>query len=167
VNVGTLYELSPNGLRIGASLTNFGTSSRFNGTDLRIRYDFDPTRFGDNEAIPGELTTDEFLLPIVFRAGIGYRLDVNPSNSVDLAIEALHPSDNTESINLGAEWSYHKTFALRMGYQSLFQQDSELGFTAGAGVAWDGLGNELRFDYAWAAHNRLGGVQRVTVGMAF
>ena len=51
--------------------------------------------------------------------------------------------------------------------QSLFQTDSEFGLTAGGGVAWDGLGNVLRFDYAWASHGRLGAVHRITVAFGF
>lgn len=167
VNIGTLYQLSPDGLKIGASLVNFGTKNRFTGTDLKIRYDLDPIRNGDNGAVPGEVTTDEFSLPIVFRVGLGYPLTLNESNVVNFAVDALHPSDNTESLNLGAEWAYGKTFSMRVGYQSLFQQDSELGFTAGAGVDWDGLGYDIRFDYAWASHERLGSIHRFTLGFAF
>ena len=101
--------------------------------------------------------------------------DVKPMplrKHVEKLVEDLAPKSRRgnltveESINLGAEWAYRKTLALRVGYQSLFQQDSELGLTAGAGVAWDGLGNELRFDYAWASHSRLGSIQRVTLGVA-
>lgn len=167
VNIGTLYQLSTDGLRIGASLVNFGTKNRYTGTDLKIRYDLDPTRYGDNSSIPGEVSTDDYSLPVVFRVGLGYPLKVDDSNTLNLAIDALHPSDNSESLNLGAEWAYRKVLALRVGYQSLFQQDSELGLTVGSGIAWDGLGYELRFDYAWASHDRLGSVQRVTLSFAF
>jgi hypothetical protein len=166
VNIGTLYQLSAEGLRIGASLVNFGTKGRYSGTDLKIRYDLDPDRYGDNGAIPGEVTTDEYVLPIVFRVGLGYPLKLDEANTLNLAVDALHPSDNTESLDLGGEWVHKRILALRIGYQNLFQQDSELGLTLGAGVAWDGLGNELRFDYAWAAHGRLGSVHRITLGFA-
>jgi len=167
VNIGTLYELSSDGVRIGASLVNFGTKNHFSGTDLRIRYDLDPNRYGDNSSIPGELITDDFSMPIVFRVGLGYPVKFDESNTVNLAVDALHPSDNSESVNIGAEWNFRKILALRMGYQSLFQTDSELGLTLGGGVAWDGLGYELRFDYAWGSHGRLGAVHRITLGFAF
>ena len=167
INVGTLYELSSDGLRIGASLVNFGTKNKFSGTDLRIRYDLDPSRYGDNSSIPGEIMTDDFSMPIVFRVGLGYPVKVDESNTFNVAVDALHPSDNSESVNIGAEWVFRRLLALRVGYQTLGQTDSELGLTAGGGVAWDGLGYEMRFDYGWASHGRLGGVHRITLGFAF
>jgi len=167
INVGTLYELSSDGLRVGASLVNFGTKNSFSGTDLRIRYDLDPSRYGDNSSIPGQINTDDFSMPIVFRVGVGYPLEIDESNTLNLAVDALHPSDNSESVNAGMEWNFRRLLSLRIGYQTLFQTDSELGLTAGAGVAWDGLGYDLRFDYGWASHARLGGVHRITLGFGF
>jgi hypothetical protein len=38
-NMGTLYQVAGNGLRLGASLSNFGVRARFSGRDLRILYD--------------------------------------------------------------------------------------------------------------------------------
>jgi long-subunit fatty acid transport protein len=167
VNIGTLYELSADGLKIGASLMNFGTKNHFSGTDLRVRYDIDPARYGDNSSVPGEIITDDFSLPIVFRVGLGYPLIIDGSNTVNLAVDGLTPSDNSPAVNLGAEWVFKRVFAVRLGYSSLFQVDSEFGLTAGAGVAWDGLGNEIRADYSWGNHRSLGGVQRFTLAVAF
>ncbi len=165
INLGTLYQLSPDGLRIGASLTNFGTKDHFAGTDLKIRYDLDPTRYGDNSSIPGEISTDYYALPLVFRVGLGYPVTIDGSNVVNVGVDALHPSDNSESVNVGAEWVFNKFLAARIGYQSLFLQDSEVGLTAGGGVMFEGDGYDLHFDYAWAANGRLGNVQRITLGI--
>ena len=167
VNIGTLYELSPGGLRIGASLANFGSKGKYEGTDLYIRYDIDPDRYGDNSSVPGEIKTDEFAMPIVFRIGLGYPLQIDESNVLEFAAEAQHPSDNSECVNLGAEWMFRRVLALRVGYNSLFQEDSEYGLTAGAGLMWDGLGYLLRFDYAWTAHERLGSLHHLTLGFGF
>jgi hypothetical protein len=165
INFGTLYQLSPGGLRIGASLTNFGTQGHFAGTDLKIRYDLDPTRYGDNSSIPGQISTDYYALPMVFRVGLGYPVTIDGSNVVNLGVDALHPSDNSESVNVGAEWVFNKFLAARIGYQSLFLQDSEVGLTAGGGILYEADGYDLHFDYAWAANGRLGIVQRITVGI--
>ena len=167
VNLGTLYRLSEDGLRIGASLVNFGTSGAFDGTDLRVRYDLDPGRYGDNGSLPATLLTDQFSLPIVFRVGAGYPWRIDVSNVVDVAVEAVNPSDNSPAINVGGEWLYRNIFAVRAGYAGLFQADSDFGLTAGAGILWDGLGYDLRVDYSWANHNRLGPVQRITLGFGF
>jgi hypothetical protein len=165
INFGTLYQLSPDGLKIGASLTNFGTQGHFAGTDLKIRYDLDPTRYGDNSSIPGQISTDYYALPMVFRVGLGYPVTIDGSNVVNLGVDALHPSDNSESVNVGAEWVFNKFLAARIGYQSLFLQDSEVGLTVGGGILYEADGYDLHFDYAWAANGRLGNVQRITVGI--
>ncbi|HLP17926.1 MAG TPA: hypothetical protein VK470_16805, partial [Bacteroidota bacterium] len=81
--------------------------------------------------------------------------------------DAFHPSDNSESISMGAEYVFMKTFALRGGYQHLFQIDSELGLTLGAGIDYEMTPYSVRFDYAWARHKRLGDMQRFTVGVSF
>jgi hypothetical protein len=167
VSLGTLYRLSQDGLRIGASLVNFGTKGSFDGTDLRVRYDLDATRYGDNGSLPASLLTDQFSLPIVFRVGAGYPWHIDGSNVVDVAVDAVNPSDNSPAINVGAEWLYRGVFALRAGYAGLFQSDNDFGMTAGAGVVWDGLGYDLRVDYSWAMHWHLGAIQRVALGFAF
>ena len=167
MNIGTIYKLSPDGLCIGASLVNFGTKGRFDGTDLRVSYNEDPIRYGDNSTLPATLNTDYFTLPIVFRVGLGYPLVLDGANKLTLAVDAIHSSDNAESVNMGAEWAFQSVLFLRVGYQSLFVKDSEVGLTAGGGVQWDGLGYDLRLDYAWASFGRLGGIHRVTLAFAF
>ncbi len=167
VNLGTLYRLSDDGLRIGASLVNFGTKGSYDGTDLRVRYDLDASRHGDNGSLPASLLTDQFSLPMVFRVGVAYPWRFDGSNVVDLAVEAVNPSDNSPAINVGGEWLFRGVFALRAGYQGLFQTDNDFGMTAGAGVIWDGLGYDLRLDYSWVNHFHLGAVQRITLGFAF
>src|SRR5512143_215634 len=88
VSLGTLYRLSGDGLRIGASLLNFGTKGSFDGTDLRVRYDLDASRHGDNASLPASLLTDQFSLPIVFRVGAAYPWRFAGDNVVDVGIEA-------------------------------------------------------------------------------
>jgi hypothetical protein len=167
VNVGTLYRLSADGLHIGASISNFGTRSKYSGRDLRVRYDHNTDRYGDNSNIPGTIVTDTYPLPIVFRVGIGYPIRLSPANEIIVVADAYHPSDNTESISFGAEWKFRRILALRAGYQNMFQQDSEVGLTLGVGISYPVLGYDVRFDYAWADHGRLGDTQRFTVGLAF
>lgn len=167
INFGTLYQITSDGLMLGASISNFGTRARYDGSDLRIRYDLDPSRYGDNSSIPSEIQTDQFPLPIVFRVGFGYPLVINESNMVHLAVDALHPSDNSESVSLGAEYVFMKTFALRAGYQRLFETDSEVGLTLGAGIDYELTPYSIRIDYGWATHESLGDMQRFSVGVSF
>jgi len=167
ISIGTVYQISEHGLRIGASLANFGTRAKFDGRDLRIQYNQDPTIHGANGALPAELFTDDFPLPVLFRVGIGLPLLVGDDHRVYLAADAFHPSDNTESMSVGAEWGFRNTLFLRGGYQSLFQQDSEVGLTLGAGVQYETDAYRVNFDYGWADHGRLEKTHRLTLGVMF
>ena len=163
---GILYEL-PFRAYLGASLTNFGTRSGFNGRDLAIRYDLDPDRFGDNSNVPARIETDDWALPVLFRVGVGVPVTLNANNQIHLVIDASQPSDNNESISVGAEWTFMKVFSARAGYQNLFLTDSEGGLAAGAGLNIDISSYTARFDYSWNAFGRLDNVQRFTVGFSF
>lgn len=167
LNAGTLYRISEDGLHIGASISNFGTRAKFDGRDLRIQYDQNPSVYGDNGNLPAELFTESFPLPILFRVGIGLPVSVGEDNRIQLAVDAFHPSDNTESVSFGAEWSFRNTIAVRAGYQNLFQEDSETGLTVGAGLQHQMEDYRLNFDYGWADHGRLEQTHRLTLGVSF
>ncbi len=167
LDVGTLYRISPNGLHIGASISNFGTRPQFNGRDLRILYDQNKLTNGDNPAIPSEINSLDFPLPILFRVGIGLPVAVDQNNRLHLEIDAYHPSDNTESVSFGGEWLFFDTFAVRGGYQNLFLRDSETGLTLGAGIRYTLEDITVSFDYAWANHGRLDYTQLLTFGVTF
>ncbi|MGB9591890.1 MAG: PorV/PorQ family protein, partial [Candidatus Kryptoniota bacterium] len=167
LDFGTLYDIIPNTLRLGASISNFGTRGKYEGTDLQIRYAPNPDMNGSNNTLPGQALTDSYPLPLLFRVGLGYTLNIGASNQFNIVMDAYHPSDNTESISFGGEWKFMDIFSFRAGYQNLFQQDSEMGLTLGAGIKYDLYKYMFHFDYAWADAGRLGSTQRFTVGLAF
>jgi opacity protein-like surface antigen len=68
---------------------------------------------------------------------------------------------------MGVEWLFYNMFALRGGYQNIGQQDSEVGLTLGAGVAYALKDFKLFFDYAWADYHRLDKTQRLSLGVMF
>jgi hypothetical protein len=164
---GTVYELTSSGIKLGASLSNLGTRARFRGRDLAIQFDADPDEHGDNSALPGEQLTDRFPVPILFRFGVSVPYPTGERSRLLLVADALHPSDNTESLSLGAEWRWQQLLAFRAGYQSLWQEDSELGLTLGAGLAAEVGELGLELDYAWATHEHLDETHRVTVVLEF
>jgi hypothetical protein len=161
--VGTVYQVSRGGITLGSSLSNFGTKGSFEGRDLAIQFDNDPERFGDNSALPAEQFTDEFPVPILFRVGMSFPYSLGPSSKVLFTVDAFHPSDNTESMSVGWEWGWKGAFALRGGYQNLFEEDSDSGLTAGMGIH-SGIGkHRIRLDYAWGSHAFLDDTHRVTL----
>jgi len=167
LSVGTVYMLADNGARIGASISNLGTTARFTGGDLAIQYDADPGAHGDNSSLPADQLTDDFPVPILFRAGIAVPRQLSPDSKVLVEVDAFHPSDNTESMSGGAEWTLKNILSLRAGYQHLFEQDSDLGLTLGAGL--QGVLGDMLFqaDYAWAEHSSLDDAHRITFVINF
>lgn len=167
MSIGTLYRVSENGLRIGSSLSNFGTRAAFGGRDLRFTYDNVPGQNGDNSSLPGIRYTDAFSVPVMFRVGLGMPYKIGHDGRLLLEADAFHPNDNSESVNLGAEYAMREVVAVRAGYQGLFLKDSEVGLTLGAGV--NGRFDAYRYhcDYAWADQGRLGSSHRVTVGIGY
>ena len=166
-SAGTIYRISESGLHIGASFSNFGTRGRYDGRDLRITYDGDPDRYGDNGQLPGSVFTESYALPSLFRVGAHLPVQLSQGATLRLAMDALHPSDNSESVNAGAELSVRDRVAVRAGYQGLFQTDRETGLTAGVGLKGDTDFLSYQLDYTWADQGRLGSVHRVSVGTTF
>jgi len=166
-DVATSFRVAPNGLRLGSSLSNYGTSATFDGRDLRITYDNDPNRSGDNGALPGLRFTQDYAVPVLFRVGLGMPYRINPDAQLWFAVDAAHPSDNSESVSGGVELVYRDMAALRLGYQSLFEQDSEEGLTFGAGFHGNLERFDYRLDYAWAGHQRLDSTHRLGLGVSF
>lgn len=166
-SVGTVYDLTTSGLKLGTCLSNLGTRSQISGRDLAIQYDETPDVYGDNGALPGVQLTDAYPVPLLFRVGLSYPVDTGADGRLLLLADALHPNDNTESVNTGAEWTWRDLLSLRAGWQALFQEDSELGPTLGFGVRGVYDDNAYRFDYAWADHDHLQETHRLTFVLAF
>jgi hypothetical protein len=166
-DVGTVYRIRPDGLHIGSSITNFGTSARFSGRDLRITYDGDPSRVGDNGALPGERFVQAYSVPVLFRVGVGLPWHPAPDWRLWTSVEANHPNSNPESVSGGVEATFRDLVAIRAGYQSLFKVDSEEGLALGTGIKGRLEAFDYRVDYAWADHGRLGNVHRLTLAMQY
>ncbi len=169
VDIGTVFITQFRGLRLGACISNFGTKMRMSGRDLLVQYDVDPQRRGSNENINANLQTDAYDMPLNLRVGVSYNaLQDSKQHDLWLSIDAVHPSDNVEMINLGAEYLLANMFALRGGYASLFSKDSEQGLTLGAGLNY-GFGQRLKLkvDYAYESFGRFDYIQKFTLGLAF
>jgi len=87
-------------------------------------------------------------------------------------VDALHPNNNSESVNLGAQYAFTVpgtgTFFLRGGYKALFMDHSEHGITYGAGMLLNMLHNQhIKVDYSHKTLGILGDVQTYTISFAF
>ncbi|NQT26148.1 PorV/PorQ family protein [candidate division KSB1 bacterium] len=125
------------GLRIGMSLSNYGTRMRYGGLDLLRSIDISPDETGNYKDVEVEFKTDSWELPLLFRVGISLDPIVLTKHRLTLAADALHANNNNESVNLGAIYTLSmpglgKVF-LRGGYRGMFMENSEFGPTYGFG----------------------------------
>lgn len=165
---GSLFVTGLKGMRIGASLSNFGTDMNMNGKDLLVYHDVDPYIIGNNDRIPANLETADWPLPLIFQFGIAFDPVQNDMNRLTMAIDALHPNDNTESLNIGIEYGFRELLFLRAGWRDLGLRDAEQGITFGAGFATRLVGTfNAQLDYAYADFGRLESVQRFSFLLSF
>ncbi len=168
-DIGTLFDTQLQGLRIGMSISNYGTKMRMGGRDMLIQTDIDANKHGNNENINANLQTDAYDLPLLFRVGVSIDVlkGLYDSNLI-LSVDALHPNDNVESVNVGAEYTFGKMMSLRCGYQRLFERNSEEGLCFGGGVNCKVLGQTMiHLDYAWGDFGVLKEIQKFSMGMSF
>ncbi len=167
-DIGLLFRTDFDWLILGMSISNFGSKMQYSGKDIFVNYDFTPNQFGDSETIFANLQTDKWDLPLLFRFGLAMEILRQEINQVTASVEARHPNDNTESISFGVEYGFRKRFFLRGGYQSLFEDESEKGFTLGTGFLYY-VSPAIPFflDYAYADWGRLNNVHRFSLEMHF
>jgi len=120
-DLGALFVTPFNDLRIGASLSNFGNNLKMDGRDIIISIDPDQQNQGNVEFVNALYETTYFPLPLIFRVGVAGELIQNDKLRLSFGIDALHPNDNSESINTGLEFAFSETFFLRTGYATLFR----------------------------------------------
>ncbi len=167
-DVGTLFETPFRGVRLGASISNFGSKMRIDGADLNIPFDPLPGQNGNNNTVPGRITTDRFDLPLTMRVGLATELYERAGTRLTVAVDALSPSAADQHVNLGAEVGLLGGLVqLRGGLQELFMDESTRSFTAGGGLRYTFGGLNLSADYAFEATEYFDGVHRLAVGLRF
>lgn len=168
IDIGVKYITPFDGAVLGMSISNFGSKMQLAGNSTVVFHDIDETTSGNNGRIPANLGTEEWMLPLNFRVGIAYGVYKDESNVLTLAIDASHPSDNYESIDLGGEYVFNDFISIRGGFKSMFLAESEEGMTLGVGVKQAIVGSSIvTFDYGYQDFGILKDVQKFTVGINF
>lgn len=170
VDAGTMFKTDLlGGMTIGAALSNFGTSMKMAGRDARQFIRLNPNQLGTNDRIPTNIEFDSWDLPLYFQFGLSTRVFDNDEYRWTLAVDALHPNDNYESINAGTEFCYADLLFLRAGWQEWQLDRSEGGLSFGVGVATSSLFGSMKiaFDYAYEDMGRLESVHVFTLGLRF
>jgi opacity protein-like surface antigen len=166
LDVGVLYRIEVlNELRLAASVSNFGTKMRMEGIDNLL-----VTQVGGSTGnlINTNVELDEYDLPLLFRVGVAADVVRSEENRLTLAVDAVHPNDNTEYLNTGAEYGWNEILFLRAGWKSLFERDTEQAWTLGAGLHYRIAGSvKVKFDYAYQDFGRLSNVQYLALAVVF
>ncbi len=170
IDAGTIFRTDLfGGMVIGASISNFGSSMKLQGIDTRTYSSVAPAQLGTNDQIPYSIDLDSWSLPLLFRIGVSTNAIKTDDFRWTVAVDALHPNDNYESMNVGTEFSYKEFLFLRAGYQSLFLVDGEGGLSFGIGLNSKMLfsSDMVRFDYAYRDFGRLNNVNIFSVSIKF
>ncbi len=162
---GTMLHTGFKSLRIGMSISNLGPEMKFSGPDLDVGYQ---QLIGQNEPGPttgAELKATGYDLPMMFRLGMAYDVDMGANSMLTLSTELKHPNDNVQQGAVGAELSFQRQYFLRGGYKINYDEE---GLTLGGGIR-TALASETRLviDYAWQDMGRLTNTHRFSVGFTF
>lgn len=165
-------ENMEDGLNIGMSVSNYGTRMQFDGLDLLQSIDPTPNQSGDYEDIEGQYRLNEYELPLIFRLGVSLTVINSGMHKLILAVDALHPNNNSESVNMGANYSILfaglGSISISGGYKALFMNESQYGLTLGAGFQSFLLYNKgWKIDYSYRDHETFGGTHSYGVSLFF
>ncbi|HEM49289.1 MAG TPA: PorV/PorQ family protein [Caldithrix sp.] len=160
------------GLKIGMSISNYGTRMSFSGQDMLNYIDIEPDEYGNYGYAQAEYKPEEWELPLIFRLGMSLNVMKIQDHRITLALDAIHPNNNMETVNLGGEYELNLpavgNFYLRGGYKALFLEDSEFGVTFGGGIQKLLMNNiSLKIDYAYRSIGLLGDYHCYTFGFTF
>lgn len=109
---------------------------------------------------------ESFELPLTFEIGLSMNaMDLlaaaETQHDFIVSVDAVHPRDYAEQMNIGGEYIFVNAFALRAGYA--FPND-EHNFSAGAGFR---RASNLALDYAYTPFGIFDPVHRFSVKLAF
>jgi opacity protein-like surface antigen len=166
VDVGVLYKIAIlNEFRLGANIANFGPKMKLEGRDnLYVIQVGGP----EGNLVNSDIQLESYDLPLLFRVGVAADVLKEETARLTLALDAVHPNDNTSYLNTGMEFGWNEILFVRGGWKSLFERDTEQRWTLGAGINYTMLqGVSLKVDYAYQDFGRLASVHYFSVGLKF
>lgn len=158
------------GLRLAASIMNFGGLMQMRGINSRVFVDVDQQNKGSNDALPAELETTRWDLPLSFKFGLALPVLSTDYMKLDLLSDANQTNDNTLNVDLGAEMKFllgAVNMDLRAGYKDfpLDNTDSHLTFGAGFDIGLGGM--RLGTNFAHIPFEKLGQVNLLDLRISF
>ncbi|HOO14987.1 MAG TPA: PorV/PorQ family protein [Candidatus Marinimicrobia bacterium] len=166
-DLGLLFKTQFNGLQIGASMRNFGSELQLTGRDLITQVDLDEEASGNNETIVAYLKTDKWPIPLTFTIGVAMPVINSNQFVLTLAGDVVRPTDNSQTLNCGAEAIIMKMISLRAGYQALFREKTQQGLTAGIGLKLPIQYADFYFDYSYQEFGFFGDLSTMSISIGF
>lgn len=148
VDIGGMYVLQAEQITVGVSLRNLGRQ------------------------VNAYINTQEDL-PLDLAVGVSKRLEHLPL-LLNLNFHRLNePTENIatrfRAFSVGGEFTVSEAMQLRFGYDNEQRRDLKIGTSAGlAGLSFGGgfVTGRYRFDYAFSSLGKIGGLHRITLGIA-
>ena len=179
IDIGTLF-ITKRDLRIGMSVSNFGGKLGMEGNNTLVDIDVDENIYGNNDRIDGNLGTAKWPLPLMFRFGISREFTFASNMKCLFAVDAIHPNNNPEYLNIGLEYSAMDMVFLRVGkshtfYQLSFQENDqnigigpEQGLSFGAGVKYQiPRGPMINIDYVFTDFGIFNNIEGYSISFTF
>lgn len=159
-------------MRIGMSISNYGTKMKFEGIDQLNYIDILPYEEGNYKYVKGEFGSDGWDLPLLFRLGASIDPIVKPNHRLTIAFDLLHTNNINEYVNIGTQYKFSLPTAgdifLRAGYKGMAMEDSQFGLTFGGGVNLRMMHNTaIKLEYAYRNVGLFGDIHAYTVGIKF
>ena len=111
---------------------------------------------------------DSFPLPLTFTIGVAMDImdfigNFGEKNNLLFEVDAVHPIDYTERVNIGFEYGYNKMLFLRGGYK--FNHDTE-GLSLGLGFSLRLLGFMTNLSYSFNDAGDFSPVNRISINLS-
>jgi hypothetical protein len=142
-DLGILYKTGYKNLNFGMSIRNFSQEVKFEEENSQ--------------------------LPLTFKIGLSFDFaDLmavdREDHSLLMAVDAVHPRDYYEQVNVGFEYSFMESFSVRAGYVT---PHDEMGINAGFGLKQEIMSTEVALDYAYTSFGVFDNVHRFTLKFAY
>ncbi|BBM69267.1 PorV/PorQ family protein [Rhodothermus marinus] len=171
IDIGFVLETQYlNGLRLAASIMNFGGEMQMRGVNTRVFVDLDPTHSGSNDRLPAQLETNSWDLPLSFKFGVAWPLLRSDQMEMAFYADAHQPTDNNLNADFGTELRFMlggMNLDLRAGYKDFPLQNAYSHLTLGGGL--DMRVGAVRFgaDFGYIPFELLGNVTMLDLRLYF
>ncbi len=169
LDFGTIFRIDlGQGLRIGTTLTNYGSEMKMTGRDLYHYHDPNESMQGNNDNIISSYETNRWPLPLAFKIGLSTELLNTRLLRWTVEIDAIHPSNNYGSWNVGTEVYLGKYLALRGGVERCLLKDESCSPGLGLGLNLPLADNfKIQVNYGFRDYSDLGFAQSFAFDFSF